>query len=92
MVEQNSLFWPHQGRYYFGSGDISSVYYVGESTTTVKQAKVANRSINDYILMPYAFISNENGTNLSTLCHEYMHVLGVPDLYSYDGYSVDGVG
>lgn len=91
-VEQNSLLWPHSAKHYHGDGDISSTYYVGDQAQTVKEAKLGNRSINNYILIPYAFIFDGEKTNITTLCHEYMHTLGAPDYYSYDGNEVVGVG
>lgn len=92
-VVENSLFWAHQSRVYSGSIEsLSSVYYTGDKTGELSKIKLGNRSINSYIIMPYAFINSSEKVNITTLCHEYMHVLGAPDLYSYTNSSVDFVG
>ena len=84
-VSRDDLFHPHQARYY--TGDVSTVaatYHAGGTSYTIKEAKLGNKSINSYILLPYAYLYDGNKTTTTTLCHEYMHVLGAPDLYSYD--------
>ncbi len=92
-VAENSLFWAHQSKVYSGSVEsLSSVYYTGDKTGEISKIKLGNRSINSYIIMPYAFINNGENVNITTLCHEYMHVLGAPDLYSYTNSLVDCVG
>lgn len=92
MVEKDSLLWPHRATYYYGNADLSTSYYLGDQTEELKQAKLGNKSINNYILIPYAFICDGEKTNITTLCHEYMHLYNVPDYYSYDQNPVEGIG
>lgn len=90
-VVTNTIFWPHQSISYTGSGEeLSSVYQMTVSKE-IKEVKIGNKPINSYILIPYAFIYNGEELMTNTLCHEYMHSLGAPDLYSYEN-SKEAVG
>ena len=82
-VVSGSVFWPHQAKVFQGStADLSAVYHVGDASGELKEIKLADKSINGYILIPYAFISDGKNVTTNTLCHEYMHVLGAPEMYS----------
>ena len=86
-----SILWPHQATYFSGSvSEIEEVYF-GNVKGEIKEGKLADKSINDYILMPFGAISNGEQTSITTIAHEYMHVLGAPDYYSYDGKDSEGV-
>ena len=86
-----SILWPHQATYFRGSvSEIEEVYF-GNVKGEIKEGKLADKSINDYILMPFGAISNGEQTSITTIAHEYMHVLGAPDYYSYDGKDSEGV-
>ncbi|MBQ7373635.1 MAG: hypothetical protein IJW64_03640 [Clostridia bacterium] len=81
-LNQSDVFWPHQAKVYTGDKEgLSSVYSLGQTDATVKEIKLGDRSINSYIFIPYAFISDGENLKTTTLCHEYMHALGAPDLY-----------
>lgn len=82
-VVNGSVFWPHQAKVFTGDvQSLSEVYYIGETAGDIKTVKLGNKSINGYILLPYAFISDGENVNITTLCHEYMHALGAPETYS----------
>ena len=82
-VASGSVFWPHCAKVFSGSAeDLSTVYYTGDVTGEITAVKLADKSINGYILIPYAFISDGETVNTNTLCHEYMHALGAPEMYS----------
>ena len=81
-LNQTDIFWPHQAKAYYGDREgLSSVYYLGGNETALKDVKLGDKSINSYIFIPYAFIFNGEKLLTTTLCHEYMHALGAPDLY-----------
>ena len=85
-VVRGSLFWAHQAKVFKGSvEDLSAVYHLGDAEGGIKDIKLADKSINGYILIPYAFISDGKTANINTLCHEYMHALGAPEMYSLGG-------
>lgn len=82
-VVNGSVFWPHQAKVFTGDAQsLSEVYYMGDTAGDIKSVKLGNKSINGYILLPYAFISDGETVNITTLCHEYMHALGAPETYS----------
>jgi M6 family metalloprotease-like protein len=43
-----------------------------------RDVRLKGKRVRDYLLML------ENGFNVGTLCHEFFHVLGAPDLYHYN--------
>ena len=82
-IVQSDLYWPHQSKVYKGDKEgLKTAYFVSEGDEDIKEIKLGDKSINSYIFIPFAFISNGENLMTTTLCHEYMHVFGAPDLYS----------
>ena len=85
MVERGYIFHPHQGTVYNGEGGgLSTVYYTEGVSGTMKTPKIRKAEVGSYVIIPYAYMYDGTALNVTTLCHEYMHVLGLPDMYSYD--------
>lgn len=79
---QTDMFWPHQARVYSGDKEnLSAIYNVGADDPSPTEIKMGDKSVSSYIFIPYAFISNGENVKTTTICHEYMHALGAPDLY-----------
>lgn len=90
-----SLLWAKKGEFFYGEvSAISSVYEIDErySSLDIKEQKVLNKSINDYIFLPYAMMKHGDTPSSVTICHEFMHVLGAADMYSYSGGEKELVG
>ena len=70
-----NTIWPH-------SYDIASSRYYGNCTYTAEQCKFDGKRVQNYAM------SNElSGTSLAgigIICHEYGHVIGLPDHYDTD--------
>lgn len=69
-----STIWPH-------NWDISSTIYYGFCTYKKSDCKVDGLYINNYACS--GELNGYNGTRngIGTLCHEFSHVLGLPDYY-----------
>ncbi|MBR2336500.1 MAG: hypothetical protein IKA61_00950 [Clostridia bacterium] len=84
-VYSGDIFHPHQAKNYTGdSSGLSSAYYTDGVSGSIKNAKIGKTEVGSYVIIPFAYISSGERTSVTTLCHEYMHVLGAPDLYTYD--------
>ena len=84
-VYSGDIFHPHQGLSYTGEGEgLSTAYYTEGISGAIKVSKIRKSEVGSYVIIPYAYMYDGNALNVTTLCHEYMHVLGVPDMYSYD--------
>jgi M6 family metalloprotease-like protein len=84
-VYSGDIFHPHQANNFTGSGEaISSAYYTEGVSGEIKVAKIQKAEVGSYVIIPYAYMCSDGKINVNTLCHEYMHVLGLPDLYPYD--------
>ena len=80
-ISQSDIFWPHQSKVYKGEREgLKAAYYDDGGEYALDSIKLGDKSINSYIFIPYTFIYDGELT-CTTLCHEYMHVLGAPDLY-----------
>lgn len=89
MVGEGDLFHPHQTNNYVGeASSLSEVYYTEGVEGAIKEAKIGKTTVGSYVLIPYAYMFDGEEINVTTLCHEYMHVLGLPDLYSGKGINV----
>ena len=85
LVYSGDIFHPHQANNYVGDGQaLSSAYYTNGVNGQIRSSKIAKTDVGKYVIIPFAYIYDGQGVNVTTLCHEYMHVLGVPDLYSYE--------
>ena len=62
------------------------------SGVDIKPQKLGNRSINDYIFLPYPMLEKRGDPNSAVACHEFMHVLGAADAYSYETADEEFVG
>ncbi len=83
---KESVLWAKKSVFLSGETDgLSSVYIVDEkySGKTIKEQKIGNKSIIDYIFLPYPLLERDGEAFSSAACHEFMHVLGAADLYSY---------
>ena len=91
-IIQSDIFWPHQSKVYTGDRTgLATAYFDDGSEYALNSVKLGDKSINSYIFIPYTFIFDGENMSSTTLCHEYMHVLGAPDLYSNQS-SKDFVG
>lgn len=85
--EKESVLWAKKSRFLSGETDgLSSAYVVDEkySEKTIKEQKIGDKSIIDYIFLPYPLLEKDGKALSSAACHEFMHVLGAADLYSYE--------
>ena len=83
--EWGEFFWPHMAVMYYGSSDdISDIYYVGENTYEFKDVSIGGKTVSRYVVAPYSSISDGSESEVSVICHEFMHLLGAPDYYGYD--------
>ena len=92
---EDSLLWAKKSVYLAGKADdLKSAYVVDEkySGVDIKPQKLGNRSINDYIFLPYPMLEKRGVPNSAVACHEFMHVLGAADAYSYETADEEFVG
>lgn len=95
-----TIFWPHQSHaYYGGTEGASSLYYVGEGDEydgVFTKTDLGGKSVRRYLAFPLDFLRSDAADGIysgsTVLCHEFMHVLGMPDYYSYDGSDTEYVG
>jgi len=64
--------WPH-------NWSVSSARYYHNCTYTANQCKVGGKNIENYAMS--GEISGSSLSGIGTLCHEFGHVMGLPDLY-----------
>lgn len=69
-----TTIWPH-------NWDVTSARQYGNCTYTAAQCKVGGKSINNYACS--GELNGQDGSlnGISTFCHEFGHVLGLPDFY-----------
>lgn len=67
-----NTIWPH-------NWEVESAIYYGNCTYTKEQAKVDGKYLNNYACS--AELSGSNLSGIGTLCHEFGHVMGLPDFY-----------
>ena len=72
--EIKNTIWPH-------NWNIESAIYYGNCTYTAAQAKVDGLSINNYACSGELSGTSGDRNGIGTLCHEFGHVLGLPDFY-----------
>ncbi len=81
----DGLFIVHSGR---GAEEGSQTQYIWSHTgglSTPYSRTYDGKTINMYIIMPELYGSNH--VDIGVFCHEYGHMLGLPDLYDTDGAS-----
>ena len=91
----NSLLWARQGEFLpVKASELGAVYHIDDkySKTEIKEQKLGNKSINDYIFMPLPMIAANGTVEPAAICHEFLHVLGAADLYSYTDTGKEAVG
>jgi immune inhibitor A len=84
----DALFIVHAGPGYEDTGNLNYVHshaWVVNQTLTLDNVEIHNYSMEPEETAQGSLI------NIGVYCHEFGHVLGVPDLYDY-GYDSDGVG
>ena len=69
-----NTIWPH-------NWNIESAIYYGNCTYTAAQAKVDGLAINNYACSGELSGTSGDRNGIGTLCHEFGHVLGLPDFY-----------
>ena len=92
---EDSLLWAKKSVYLTGNADdLKGAYVVDEkySGREIKSQKLGDKSINDYIFLPYPMLERKGKPNSVAACHEFMHVLGAADAYSYEGTGEEFVG
>lgn len=72
--EIENTIWPH-------NWNIESAIYYGNCTYTAAQAKVDGLAINNYACSGELSGTSGDRNGIGTLCHEFGHVLGLPDFY-----------
>ena len=67
-----NTIWPH-------NWSMSSAIYYGNCTYTSAQCKLDGKTVDNYACS--AELSGSSLSGIGTLCHEFGHVMGLPDLY-----------
>ena len=77
------IMWPHKSEFY-GTGALNSLYVPeGFFGDTDADALLAPSYINGAEAYRFAVVSSDY--TVGQVCHEFSHVLGLPDYYSYGG-------
>lgn len=71
----SETIWPH-------NWSAESARYYGNCTYTEAQCKVGGKKLDNYAMS--GEISGSSLGGIGTLCHEFGHVMGLPDLYDTD--------
>ena len=71
----SETIWPH-------NWEVSSARAYGSCTYTAAQCKVGGKTIENYAMS--SELSGNALGGIGTLCHEFGHVMGLPDLYDTD--------
>lgn len=85
-LDENSLLWAKKGTFFYGKTEAITSAYVTEELNAkneIKQQKVGDKSINDYIFLPYSLAEVGGKANSFAACHEILHVFGAADMYPY---------
>ena len=76
-----NTIWPH-------NWEVSSARYYGSCTYTASQCKVGGKTIENYAMS--GEMSGNSLGGIGTLCHEFGHVMGLPDWYDTEyGYNYE---
>lgn len=67
-----NTIWPH-------NWSVESARYYGNCTYTATQCKVGGKKLDNYAMS--GELSGNSLGGIGTLCHEFGHVMGLPDLY-----------
>ena len=71
----SETIWPH-------NWSVESARYSGNCTYTATQCKVGGKKLDNYAMS--GELSGNSLGGIGTLCHEFGHVMGLPDLYDTD--------
>lgn len=71
----SETIWPH-------NWSVEAARYNGNCTYTATQCKVGGKKLDNYAMS--GEISGSSLGGIGTLCHEFGHVMGLPDLYDTD--------
>lgn len=91
----DSVLWAKKSIFLSGeTKGLSSAYIVDDKHAggMIKEQKIGDKSIIDYIFLPYPLLETDGEALSSVACHEFMHVLGAADLYSYEDNKKEFVG
>ncbi|MBO6262658.1 MAG: hypothetical protein J6N93_00075 [Clostridia bacterium] len=81
-----TIFWPHASNFYYGDIErLSYGYYIGDEEGSFSEVSFGGKTPFQYLVAPYAGFYDGKDVSTSVVCHEFMHVIGAPDLYRYDG-------
>ncbi|MCQ2333251.1 MAG: M6 family metalloprotease domain-containing protein [Paludibacteraceae bacterium] len=69
--------WPH-------NWSLSSARYYNNCTYTASQCKFDGKTVNNYACSGEINGSTNKRAGIGTLCHEFSHVIGMPDYYDVD--------
>lgn len=70
-----NTIWPHE--WYLSSSEVRSPYTTNDGVSVNQYACSSEQTLNH--------IGNEQVNGIGTLCHEFSHCLGLPDLYDTSG-------
>ncbi len=70
-----NTIWPH-------NWSVESACYYGNCTYTATQCRVGGKKLDNYAMS--GELSGSSLGGIGTLCHEFGHVMGLPDLYDTD--------
>ena len=71
----SETIWPH-------NWSVESARYYGNCTYSASECKVGGKKIDNYAMS--GEMSGNSLGGIGTLCHEFGHVMGLPDLYDTD--------
>ena len=89
------IMWPHKSRFYAYGDGVKSSFFVPENYYEEKSVEpeeaYALPKVNGAVAHNYNIVSADSSAG--DMCHEFSHVLGLPDYYSYtDSSSYDYIG
>ena len=86
-ADEDSLLRAKKGTFFYGRTEaITSAYVTDESCakSEIERQKLGDKSINDYIFLPYSVMESDGKASSFAACHEMLHVFGAADMYPYD--------
>lgn len=82
---EQKIMWPHKSAFYPYGDSVEESFYTPENFYEEKEIQPETAynvpSINGAAAYAYNIVSS--GSSVGDMCHEFSHVLGLPDYYSY---------